>query len=73
MITPLVEKYDTHVHLNVYDSTFINQAKADNFRLLTVNVSPAYYPPIVEQRSIAMRLVKDYPRPISICNNIFFR
>lgn len=57
----LVKKYDTHVHLNVYDSTFINRAKADNFRLLTVNVSPAYYPSIVEQRSIAMRLVKDYP------------
>ena len=61
----LVKKYDTHVHLNVYDSTFISQAKADNFRLLTVNVSPAYYPPIVEQRSIAMRLVKDYPSQLA--------
>src|SRR5215210_377477 len=61
----VVEKYDTHVHLNVYDSTFINRAKADNFRLLTVNVSPAYYPPIVEQRSIAMRLVKDYPNQLA--------
>ena len=61
----VVEKYYTHVHLNVYDSTFINRAKADNFRLLTVNVSPAYYPPIVEQRSIAMRLVEDYPNQLA--------
>ncbi|MGI8636885.1 MAG: amidohydrolase family protein [Segetibacter sp.] len=56
-----VSKYDTHVHLNVDDTTFIHQAKVDNFRLLTVNVSPAYYPPIQEQRSIATRLVKAYP------------
>lgn len=61
----VIKKYDTHVHLNVYDSTFIKQAKADNFRLLTVNVSPAYYPPIVEQRSIAIRLVKDYPNQLA--------
>ena len=60
-----VKKYDTHVHLNVYDSTFILQAKADNFHLLTVNVTPAYYPPIQEQRSIAMRLVKAYPEQLA--------
>jgi hypothetical protein len=33
-----VEKYDIHVHINVDDTTFIKQAKEDNFRLLTVNV-----------------------------------
>lgn len=56
-----IKKYDTHVHLNVYDSTFIKQAEADNFRLLAVNVNPAYYPPIREQQSIALRLIKTYP------------
>jgi len=60
-----VLKYDTHVHLNVEDTTFIKQAKADNFRLLTVNVNPGYYPPIEEQRSIAIRLVKDYPNQLA--------
>lgn len=54
-------KYDTHIHINVDDTTFIKQAKTDNFRLLTVNVTPAYYPPITEQRNIAIRLVKAYP------------
>jgi hypothetical protein len=56
-----VLKYDTHVHLNVDDTTFIHQARTDNFRLLTVNVTPAYYPPKEEQRSIATRLVKTCP------------
>ncbi len=60
-----IKKYDTHVHLNVYDTTFINQALVDNFKLLTVNVSPTYYPPIEEQRSIAMRLVKSYPKQLA--------
>jgi hypothetical protein len=56
-----VAKYDTHVHLNMYDTTFIHQARVDNFRLLTINVTPDYYPPKEEQRSIAMRLIKSYP------------
>jgi predicted TIM-barrel fold metal-dependent hydrolase len=60
-----VVKYDTHVHLNVDDTAFVTQARADNFRLLTVNVNPAYYPPIEEQRSIAMKLVDAYPNQLA--------
>ncbi len=60
-----IKKYDTHVHLNVHDTTFIKQARVDNFGLLTVNVNPAYYPPIEQQRSIAIRLVKAYPRQLA--------
>lgn len=56
-----VEKYDTHVHLNVEDTTFIKQAKEDNFRLLTINVNTIDYPPIEDQRSIALRLIKACP------------
>lgn len=56
-----VEKYDTHVHINADDTTFIQQAKEDNFRLLTVNVNPFYYPAIEDQRSISLRLIKAYP------------
>jgi hypothetical protein len=54
-----VEKYDTHVHINADDSTFINQAKKDNLRLLTVNVNSGA--PIEEQRRIALKLVKQFP------------
>ncbi|GEO07531.1 amidohydrolase family protein [Segetibacter aerophilus] len=60
-----VIKYDTHVHLNVDDPTFVAQARADNFRLLAVNVNPSYYPPIEEQRRIAMKLVKANPTQLA--------
>lgn len=56
-----VEKYDTHVHINVDDTTFIQLANEDNFRYLTVNVNTSDYHPIEDQRSIALRLAKAYP------------
>jgi predicted TIM-barrel fold metal-dependent hydrolase len=56
-----VEKYDTHVHLNVYDTTFIKKSEEDNFRLLTVNVNTSYYPPVQDQRKVALALVKACP------------
>jgi predicted TIM-barrel fold metal-dependent hydrolase len=56
-----VEKYDTHVHLNVYDTAFIEKSQEDNFRLLTINVNTSYYPPVQEQRKVALALVKAYP------------
>ncbi|MDP1725431.1 MAG: amidohydrolase family protein [Bacteroidota bacterium] len=57
-----VEKYDTHVHINVDDTTFIQQAKEDNFHLLTVNVNASdVASAIEEQRSVALRLIKAYP------------
>ncbi len=54
-----VEKIDTHVHINVDDSSFIKQAKADHFRMLTVNVNSGM--PVEEQRRIALKLVKEFP------------
>ncbi|WP_411274976.1 amidohydrolase family protein [Daejeonella sp.] len=56
-----VEKFDTHVHLNIYDTTFISQAIKDKLRLLTVNVNPAYYPSVEEQQNVALRMVRDFP------------
>ena len=60
-----VEKYDVHVHINVDDTTFMEQAKEDNFRLLTINVNPSYYPPIEEQRSIALEQIESYPQRLA--------
>lgn len=56
-----VEKYDTHVHLNIFDSTFIKQAQADNFRLMTVNVNTSYYPSVADQQTVALQLTKAFP------------
>ncbi len=57
---PLVKKFNTHVHINIFDSTFIKQATADNFRFLTVNVDAPSIP-IDQQQKVALRLVKAFP------------
>lgn len=56
-----VEKYDTHVHISVDDTTFIEQAKKDNLKLLTVNVYSGPTSNIEEKQNVALRLIKKYP------------
>ncbi|QEC80396.1 amidohydrolase family protein [Mucilaginibacter ginsenosidivorax] len=57
-----VKKIDSHVHLTEdIDTAFINQAKADNFRMLTINVYSSSGTPIEEQQDYAIKLVKAYP------------
>lgn len=60
-----VEKYDTHVHINTFDTTFIQLAKEDNFRLLTLNVNTSSYPTVQEQQDIAIKMVKAYPEEVA--------
>lgn len=60
-----VPKFNTHVHISVFDSIFLKQARADNFRFLTVNVnSPSL--PVEQQQQAAVRLINTFP------NDIFF-
>lgn len=54
-----VKKYDTHVHINADDSTFINQAKKDNLWLLTINVNSGK--PVEEQRAVALKVIQKFP------------
>jgi len=56
-----VEKIDAHVHINTPGSALIDQAVADHFRLLTINVDYPDYPPIAEQARIARELVAQHP------------
>lgn len=56
-----IEKYDTHVHINVDDTTFIKQAVKDNFKLLTVNVYSGPTSNIEEKQEVALKLIKQYP------------
>lgn len=60
-----VEKFDTHVHFNEWDTTFIHQARKDNFKVISVNVGPYYYPPIEKQLEIGHRLITTFPDRIS--------
>ncbi len=67
---PLVKKFNTHVHINVFDSTFIKQAASDNFRLLNVNVAAPSLPPIDKQQEVAIQLCKAFPENISYATTI---
>ena len=52
-----VEKYDSHVHLNIDEASFIKQSKEDNFKLITINVDVASeFPTIEEQQELAIKL-----------------
>jgi len=60
-----IEKYDTHIHLRIDDSTFIQQSKEDNFRLLNINNANPAAPAIEEQQRIAIKLLKEYPERVA--------
>lgn len=49
-----VEKVDAHVHINSMQPDFVQVAREDNFRLLTINVDYPDFPPIQEQAHIAV-------------------
>ena len=61
-----VKKIDSHVHLTEnIDTAFINQAEADNFRMLTINVYSSSGMPIEEQQDFAIKLIKEHPKSLA--------
>ncbi len=46
-------KIDVHVHINSSDPALVEQASADGFRLITINVDYPDFPPLSLQRSLA--------------------
>lgn len=59
-----VEKIDTHTHLNSENTAFAQQAKADNFRLIAINVDVPEYPILEKQREYAAIYQKQYPNQV---------
>jgi len=55
------EKIDAHVHLNSSDSSWIEIAKEDNFKLLSINVDYSDFNPIEEQYLFALKHLKENP------------
>jgi predicted TIM-barrel fold metal-dependent hydrolase len=49
-----VRKFDAHVHANADSAAFLEQARADGFELLSINVDYPAFPPVVEQHAIAL-------------------
>ncbi len=56
-----VPKIDVHTHLHGELPVFLARARADNVRLLTINVDYADFPPIDEQQRTAIALVRAQP------------
>ncbi len=57
-----IEKYDTHVHLNIPETSLITQSEQDNYKLITINVDVASeFPTIEEQQIVAINLSKAFP------------
>lgn len=56
-----VAKFDAHVHANTSQRAFLDQAAADNFELLTINVDYPVFPSIADQRTAALALAKADP------------
>jgi hypothetical protein len=64
----LLDKIDVHVHINSENPAIVEQAKSDNFKLLTVNVDYPDFRPIEEQYKIAISLNKKYPERVAFAS-----
>jgi len=56
-----VRKLDAHVHVNVPDPVFLEQAAADGFELLSINVDYPDFPKLAEQRAAALTQLEADP------------
>jgi predicted TIM-barrel fold metal-dependent hydrolase len=57
-----VRKLDAHVHVNVSDPVFLEQAAADGFELLSINVDYPDFPRLADQRAAALAQLKTDPQ-----------
>ncbi|MET0755457.1 MAG: amidohydrolase family protein [Pseudoxanthomonas sp.] len=56
-----VRKYDAHVHANSKNAAFTEQARADNFELMSINVDYPDFPSLALQHEAALALAKAAP------------
>lgn len=57
-----VRKYDAHVHANNLDAAFLEQARADGFELLSINVDYPDFPSLAKQHAAALALAAKDPQ-----------
>lgn len=57
-----VRKFDAHVHANTDSSAFLEQARADGFELLSINVDYPDFPSISRQHAAAVALAARDPK-----------
>ena len=60
-----VVKIDAHMHLHNPEATFIEAARRQNFKVLTINVDYPDFPPIAEQQRVAVALHTVFPTTVA--------
>nr|WP_315260068.1 amidohydrolase family protein [uncultured Duganella sp.] len=61
-----VPKIDAHLHLHgASQDAFLALARKDNFRALTINVDYPDFPPLDQQRRVAVALGKQHPQQVA--------
>ena len=56
-----VRKFDAHVHANDRDTALLQQARADNFSVLSINVDYPDFPSLQDQHAIALEQARQDP------------
>jgi predicted TIM-barrel fold metal-dependent hydrolase len=59
-----VRKFDTHVHINVVQPALVEQARADNFELMTINVDYPDFVKLPDQRAAALAQLQADPKRV---------
>ena len=60
-----VVKIDAHLHLHNPAPAFMEAAKRQNFKVLTINVDYPDFPPLDDQQRVAIALKKAFPRDVA--------
>jgi len=69
-----IKKIDAHVHVQVFDSAFINQAIKDNINLFSIDYDDVNEPPPMElQEEYALALQKNFPEHFQYATTVSVR
>lgn len=60
-----VAKIDVHLHLHDQAPAFMASAKAQNVKVLTINVDYPDFPPLDDQQRVAIALKKQFPQDVA--------
>lgn len=60
-----VQKIDVHLHLHDAAPAFMEAARRQNFRVLTINVDYPDFPPLDEQQRVAIALRQQFPQELA--------
>lgn len=62
---PRVAKIDVHLHLHNAAPAFMEAARRQNFKALTINVDYPDFPPLEDQQRVAIELKKQFPQDVA--------